>query len=910
MARGKSRRSTRAPQSQDSDFQCDTPSVVRQYREKHAPQSVSRQDKKARREYMTKNPETLVVVEEFEDISLDNSGVLAAGSHLSMFYTKRPDVWIQTCRNFYKHANLHVHEVSDSNGVQLRMKRNKNDGDLLYALSLGKTGFVNVQGKDHEVWGETDFYAIHSMMEQQHDSLSFSEDTQFTNMSSQPELMQSQSLFSTPDPTLSPISPSSNDSVVITQNSEQFTQASEGAIQHSQPNNTQVLHDAETVFATSSTQPTNLHPSDDTQPLSYPQSLCTPPFESISGSPSDSGLVQATDDPDAGSKDAITSQLPQDDSDVTISSKLSQDDNGAAPSQLDDKSVTRQPASHDDSPMQKTQVSVSESSELSEVLIPLILPNPVTIENLSESPDDIHSSANLEETIVDNRKPVNSCIKNSSTPKRGHDVTLNATSAGSPIPTQSNMDTSKHSPRQHDIQSNTKKSSQQKTRLPDTSPLFFKFKGDHSWLSNMYQDDELTQFELCDYSKWKSREHCYQWRKAIFHEEWVLANAILSAPTAEEAKALGGQIICKPEWQDKKKSVMKEIISGYCEQKNWFVEKLKSTGSRPLCENTTDSDWGALNGGSNWLGEILMDQRKDYLLHDSAHPKPSPATNQTKANQNDAPQPLNKQKEHDKSLSSRKQKKVLLFGDSIPNGVPLDVPGMICNVNSHSGARVTVPKTAGNDYVPSSTLLKQDMNGDEDYVGLLIGINDVAHTNVTRFKAPYRMLVKTAKSKGAKVICHQIFHRGDRRDLNVKIDTFNHAIFQVAMEEECACVNSTSSYNSTAWRPNVNMLVGGRLHLKPWAKRTLANRLSTVIRQIDTVVSAPSPSAPRHTPPKPSTRGRSPNHLRSRRTHDQDHRDPYARWDSCYRPTPNHHRPNPNTRWQQYPISTDYHGEW
>ncbi len=850
MARGKSRRSTRAPQSQDPDFEYDTPSVVRQYREKHAPLSVNKQDKKARREYMTKNPETLVVVEEFEDISLDNSGVLAAGSHLSMFYTKRPDVWIQTCRNYYKHANLHVHEASDSNGVQLRMKRNKNDSDLLYALSFGKTGFVNVQGKDHEVWGETDFHAIHSMMEQQHDSLSFSEDTQITSESIQPELMQSQSLFSTQEPTLSPMSPGSNDSVVITQSSPE------------------------------STQPMN--PSNDTQPLAYPQSLCTPQSESISGSPSDSVLVQAADDADAGSKDAITPS--QDDSDVTISSKLSSDDNGVATSQLDDKSVIVQPTTHE------TQVSVSESSELSEVLIPLIPPNPVTIEDLSDSPDDVHSS-NLEETIVDNRKPA-------STPKRGHDVTLNATSAGSPIPTQP------------DIQTDSKKSSQQKTRLPDTSPILFKFKGDHPWLSNMYQDDELTQFELCDYSKWKSREHCYQWRKAIFHEEWVLANAILSAPTAEEAKALGGQIICKPEWQDKKKCVMKEIISGYCEQKNWFVEKLKSTGSRPLCENTTDPDWGALNGGSNWLGEILMDQRKDYLLHDSTHSKSSPATNQTKANQNATPHPPNKQKDHDKSPPSKEQKKVLLFGDSIPGGVPLDVPGMICNVKSHSGARVTVPKTAGNDYVPSSTLLKQDMDGDEDYVGLLIGINDVAHTNFTRFKASYRMLVKTAKSKGAKVVCHQIFHRGDRRDLNVKIDTFNHAIFQVAMEEECACVNSTSSYNSTAWRPNVNMLVGGRLHLKPWAKRTLANRLSTVIRQIDTVVSAPSPSAPRHTPPKPSTRGRSPNHQWRRRSHDQDHRDPYARWDSCYRPTPNHYRLNPNTRWQQYPISTDYHGEW
>ncbi len=187
------------------------------------------------------------------------------------------------------------------------------------------------------------------------------------------------------------------------------------------------------------------------------------------------------------------------------------------------------------------------------------------------------------------------------------------------------------------------------------------------------------------------------------------------------------------------------------------------------------------------------------------------------------------------------------------------------------------------------------------------------------FKACYRMLVKTAKSKGAKVLCHQIFHRGDRRDLNTKIDLFNNAIFQVAKEEDCAVINSTSSFNSRAWQPNVNMLVGGRLHLKQWAKRTLANRISTVIQQIDSVVSSPhsttasthhhtSAHVPHRNSPLPTTR--SIPRWRRMKTYGYGDFDAYLNWDSCYRPQPAPYQHNSKTTWQQYPTWAGYQGKW
>ncbi len=221
------------------------------------------------------------------------------------------------------------------------------------------------------------------------------------------------------------------------------------------------------------------------------------------------------------------------------------------------------------------------------------------------------------------------------------------------------------------------------------------------------------------------------------------------------------------------------------------------------------------------------------------------------------------------------------------------------------------------------------MHGDESYTGLLMGTNDVAHTSVTKFKASYRVLVRTAKSKGSKVLCCEIFHRGDRKDLNRKIDAFNRAILEVAKEEGCACINSTASYDSTAWRPNVNLLVGGRLHLKRWAKRTMANRLSAMILETDSVCNAnaqrPPATAPRHpasapqhhtsapisrrNSPRPTKRG-FPHQRRQMKTHAPGRFDPYLRWDSCYRPDPTPYQQSSNTTWQQYPMSTGYQGKW
>ena len=894
MGRKPSRRSVRSTQqSQDTAYEYDTPSVVREYREKHAPLSVNRHDKKARREYMVKNPETLVVVEEFEDISLDKSGVLASGSYLSMFYTKRADAWIQTCRNFYKNSNLHVDEISDSNGIQLRMKRNKKDGDLLYALSFGKTGFVNVQGREHEAWGETDFYALHSMIGQDVDRPS----TDVSHTQDETVLSQSQVLFTSAETTVDPtahdgtqsqslglhLSPTQTDQPAPVDDSVTFTQASHEMTGQSE---------------------SDLSQSIPIIPLINPAGTpVDPPMPIPSGS---SGSIDITSD----SKDNTVLSQSQKPATNNIS------ENTLVNAEMFNSTINMPPT-------QSIADKTVPEPEFPPLSPPTTTKRDVTLEDVTDS-DDKPSYA----SIVDNRATHHkspTAQRVSSTPARGNGVPLHNTA--SPI---TNNSAQEPSPSSHATPS-SKPPPTPPPVPPVNSPIFFRIRGSCPWLSNLYQHEDLTKFEVFD-DKWKSKEHPYQWRKAIFFEEWAMANAIKAAPTAEEAMALGSQIggskDMMDKWDAKKLRVMNDIHSAFCEQQDWFVDKLISTGNRELCEDTAHSEWGALGRGQNWLGKILMTLRRDYLMrYHNSTPKPShiPLDNITK----EPPKP---------TKSSSGGKKFLFFGDSMSYELPLDIPGYECKVTSHSGARVTTPKMARRSYVSTITRLKQDMDGDESHVGLLIGANDVPHTNVAKFTASYRALVRTAKSNGATVLCYGIFHRGDRRDLNGKIDVFNNAIHQVAREEKCVFINNTSHFHSTAQYPNLDILVGGRLHLKAWVKRAMANRLSTAVCNVDTECDAQrqQPTAPRHTTapqrphkaPKPQTKGshhrRKTQNQPSRQGRNHEQYDPIYNLDSCYRPNPAfvHHnqyrwsehpgtvRDQQNTRWQQYPPMAGYQGRW
>ncbi len=124
------------------------------------------------------------------------------------------------------------------------------------------------------------------------------------------------------------------------------------------------------------------------------------------------------------------------------------------------------------------------------------------------------------------------------------------------------------------------------------------------------------------------------------------------------------------------------------------------------------------------------------------------------------------------------------------------------------------------------------------------------------FKDNYRQLVRTAASKGAKVVCSGIYHRGDRSTeaevvaLNTRIDILNGQIASVASEEGAVFVDNVKSVGSSVCKPNISMLTAPQyLHLNARGRVDLSQRLAAAIN------GSPSPAPyppPAHTLPPPN----------------------------------------------------------
>lgn len=84
---------------------------------------------------------------------------------------------------------------------------------------------------------------------------------------------------------------------------------------------------------------------------------------------------------------------------------------------------------------------------------------------------------------------------------------------------------------------------------------------------------------------------------------------------SSEAKKLGRKVSLRPDWEDVKVQLMREIVYAKFEQNDDIREKLLLTGDEYLQEGNTWGDrvWGAVNGvGANLLGQILMEVREHF----------------------------------------------------------------------------------------------------------------------------------------------------------------------------------------------------------------------------------------------------------------------------------------------------------
>lgn len=116
------------------------------------------------------------------------------------------------------------------------------------------------------------------------------------------------------------------------------------------------------------------------------------------------------------------------------------------------------------------------------------------------------------------------------------------------------------------------------------------------------------------YNAWyKNVESAYQSRKTFNLDE---QEAIRLATHPMTARDLGQTVTLRPDWDDIKYSIMAECVLAKFVQHRDLRERLLSTGSEFLIEDSpVDVFWGCgpLGNGLNNLGKILMEVR--YLMH-------------------------------------------------------------------------------------------------------------------------------------------------------------------------------------------------------------------------------------------------------------------------------------------------------
>lgn len=105
-------------------------------------------------------------------------------------------------------------------------------------------------------------------------------------------------------------------------------------------------------------------------------------------------------------------------------------------------------------------------------------------------------------------------------------------------------------------------------------------------------------------------EHAYQAAKSVSPNMWKFFSRI---ETPGEAKRCGQQIDIRPDWDEIKVDIMREILKSKFSDPTLKC-KLIETGDSELIEDNNWGDvfWGVCNGkGENMLGKLLMEIRDE-----------------------------------------------------------------------------------------------------------------------------------------------------------------------------------------------------------------------------------------------------------------------------------------------------------
>jgi ribA/ribD-fused uncharacterized protein len=133
------------------------------------------------------------------------------------------------------------------------------------------------------------------------------------------------------------------------------------------------------------------------------------------------------------------------------------------------------------------------------------------------------------------------------------------------------------------------------------------FSGEYRFLSNFWLVP--VTYEGITYP---SAEHAYQAAKSL---DPVIREVFFMLDSPSEAKRMGQQIIVRPDWNEVRINVMRDIVTAKFEQNDHMMRLLMETKGYHLIEGNTwgDTFWGQspIGNGRNELGKILMSIRDD-----------------------------------------------------------------------------------------------------------------------------------------------------------------------------------------------------------------------------------------------------------------------------------------------------------
>lgn len=150
---------------------------------------------------------------------------------------------------------------------------------------------------------------------------------------------------------------------------------------------------------------------------------------------------------------------------------------------------------------------------------------------------------------------------------------------------------------------------------PDTDGQVFFYEQDFYVLSN------FSAFTL----QWKglrfdTSEAAYHWEK--FPDAPEVRDMLLEAPSAHAAFKIAEsqKVFRRPDWDEVKLDVMREILRAKADQHEYVRRKLLATGDRELVEDSwRDSywGWGPNRDGQNMLGKLWMEVRAELVPHNT-----------------------------------------------------------------------------------------------------------------------------------------------------------------------------------------------------------------------------------------------------------------------------------------------------